>query len=79
MNLNHVLKKVGLGYPKSGFLRALLDQQVPQHDVIEQPTDCTCCDFGHLIHTLAPDFFQGGVKFVDPIFNGQFFSKKKKI
>jgi hypothetical protein len=29
-------------------------------------------------HTRAPDFFQGGVKFVAPIFNGQFFSKKKK-
>jgi hypothetical protein len=40
-------------------------------------------------HTWAPDFFQGGgpggsailggegVKLVDPIFNGQFFSKKK--
>jgi hypothetical protein len=29
-----------------------------------------------LAHTCAPDFFQGGVKFVDPIFNTQFFSKK---
>jgi hypothetical protein len=40
----------------------------------------------HSSHTCAPDFFQGGgvshfrgggVKFVDPIFNGQVFSKKK--
>jgi hypothetical protein len=33
-------------------------------------------------HTCAPDFFQGGgggVIFVDPIFNGPVFSKKKKI
>jgi hypothetical protein len=32
-----------------------------------------------LRHTWAPDFFQGGraVKFVDPIFKRQFFSKKK--
>jgi hypothetical protein len=32
-------------------------------------------------HTWAPDFFQGGGnnKFVDPIFNGQFFSTKKKF
>jgi hypothetical protein len=39
-----------------------------------------------LKHTWAPDFFQGGgsaisggrgVKLVDPIFNGLFFSKKK--
>jgi hypothetical protein len=37
--------------------------------------------FGHkyCTHTWAPDFFQGGgVKFVNPIFNGQFFSKKIK-
>jgi hypothetical protein len=26
-------------------------------------------------HTWAPDFFQGGVKLVDPIFDGQFVSK----
>jgi hypothetical protein len=41
---------------------------------------------GLAAHTWAPDFFQGGgsaisggrgVKLVDPIFNEQFFSKKK--
>jgi hypothetical protein len=41
------------------------------------------------VHTWAADFFQGGggsaisggegVKFVDPIFNGQFFSKKNNL